>query len=168
MPRLINKATCAWLRSRHERDHARVTIRIDSDHAVVRSADTIDFRRSHSVASPSNLCARIACRQLRATVAGTACRRVAKSIVARGVVTGASSLEACWPPCVAPLLAPTFARRREETRHRRARVVLRNSRLLRKGCVSAARRTSPRPGSRAGSGPGHGRGGSDPPNFAGP
>jgi hypothetical protein len=69
MPRLINEATRAWLRSRHERDHARVTIRIDSDHAVVRSADTIDFRRSHSVASPSNLCARIAHRQLKGSVA---------------------------------------------------------------------------------------------------
>jgi hypothetical protein len=59
---LRNEATCAWLRPRHERDHASVTIRIDSDHAVVRSADTIDFQRSHSVTSPSNLSARISCR----------------------------------------------------------------------------------------------------------
>ena len=69
--RRIKESTCAWLRPRHDRDCARVTVRIDSDHAAVRSANTIDFRRSHSVTSPSNLCARIACRYPRATVAGT-------------------------------------------------------------------------------------------------
>jgi hypothetical protein len=71
-------------------------------------------------------------------------------------------------PLLAPLLAPTFVRRREETRHRRARVALRNSRLPRKGCSrwrGGLRRVQ---GQERGHGPGRGRGGSDPPNFAEP
>jgi hypothetical protein len=45
MLRLISESAHVWLQLRHGRDHARVTIRIASDHVAVHSADTTECGR---------------------------------------------------------------------------------------------------------------------------